>query len=97
MKSDNQIRHEKLIEFLNSFQQFQRNGKPILKKVDKVRYSSDFKDIDINDINHAVVAFVDVLNLSGGSVGGDIDLYKLLQSYITDLDKREAINKIIKP
>jgi hypothetical protein len=92
--NDSQIRHEKLIDFLSQFKQYQHDGKPRLKKV-KTQLSSDkVKNIDINDINAAVVVFVDTLNLGGGSIS-NIDLYRLLQAYLTIPEYRDKINDLV--
>jgi hypothetical protein len=37
---------------------------------------------------------VDVLGLAAGSTE-DFDLYKVVETYFTDLEKREAINKLL--
>jgi hypothetical protein len=96
MKEESQIRHERLIDFLSQFRQYQdKDGKPTLKKVPKELNSSQFKDISINDINHAVVVFTDVLNLNGGSVG-NYDFYQLLQKYIHNEEFRKETNDKIR-
>lgn len=96
-KDDNQQRHEKLIDFLNAFSQYNyANGEKMLHKVSKELTSEKFQNISTNDINHAVVVLTDVLNLSGGSVGTDIDLYELLQAYLQVPDSRKPINEIVR-
>ena len=97
MKSAKQIRHEKLIDFLNQFEQYQNaNGQPLLKKTDKTIGSKDLCKLNINDVNKGVVALTDYFNLCGGSIGGDIDLYQLLQAYFLHPEKREEMNLIAK-
>lgn len=94
-EESNQERHEKLIDFLNGFKQYQsEDGKPLLKKVKRTVTSDQFKNISINDINKAVVVFTDVLNLYGGSVG-DVDLYSLLQAYLKVPEYRGKIDKVV--
>ena len=95
MKTEKQIRHEELIKFLKKFPQYQDGkGNSIIHEVKNSRGSRDFSKIDITDINYGVVCFTDFLNITGGSIGS-IDFYRLLQGYMLDINKREAINKII--
>ena len=95
MKTNKQIRHEKLIDFLNQFEQYQNaNGQPLLKKTDKTIGSKDLCKLNINDLNKGVVALTDYFNLCGGSIGGDIDLYQLLQAYFLHPEKRKEMNFI---
>jgi len=89
-----QIRHEKLIDFLNQFSQYQHEGKPRCKKLKEQIGTRHLENMDTNDINLGVVALTDFYNLSGGSIGS-IDLYQLLQTYFLDKDKREKINEIV--
>ena len=97
MKSKKQIRHEKLIDFLNQFEQYQNeNGQPLCKKIDKTIGSKDLCKLNINDVNKGVVALTDYFNLCGGSIGGDIDLYQLLQAYFLHPEKRKEMNLIAK-
>ena len=97
MKTTKQIRHEKLIDFLNQFEQYQnQDGKPLCKKIDKTIGSADLCKLNINDVNKGAVVLTDYLNLSGGSIGGDIDLYQLLQAYFLHPEKREEMNLIAK-
>ncbi|MBE7646529.1 hypothetical protein J2Q11_10435 [Tenacibaculum finnmarkense genomovar finnmarkense] len=91
MKLSNQERHEKIIDFLNQFSQYQYNGQPALTKKKKPA-SPQF--INNNDIDKAVVAFTDVLNLNAGSVG-DFDLYTLMNAYLTKPELRSKINEIV--
>lgn len=82
-------KHEQLIDFLNKT--YDRD----FHKFKKQNSSKDFEFLDTNDINSAVIIFTEVLNLYGGSVG-EYDLYKLMQEYLTNTEKRNAINKILK-
>jgi len=93
-KNESQIRHEGLIDFLNQFSQYQYKGKPKCKKIEEQIGSRDLEKLDIDDINHGVIALTDFFNLSGGSIS-NVDLYKLLQSYFLDKTKRELINNIV--
>ena len=94
MSKEKQLRHERLIDFLNQFSQFQNENKtPVCKKLNKQISSADLDKISTNDINHGVVVLTDYFNLSGGSIGGGVDLYRLLQAYFLVPDKRKDINK----
>ena len=96
MKTGKQIRHEELIKLLEKFPQYQDgNGSSILNEVKNSRVTKDFAKIDITDINNGVVCFTDFLNITAGSMG-DIYFYRLLQGYMLDKNKREAINRIIR-
>lgn len=57
--------------------------------------SEEFKNLDSNKINEAVGAFVDHLNISGGSIG-NMDLYRLLRNYVKDEEVRIRINAVLK-
>ncbi|TWP30154.1 hypothetical protein ETU08_06245 [Apibacter muscae] len=81
-------KHEQLIDFLN------KTYSKDFRKFKEQNFSKDFEFLDTNDINNAVVIFTEVLNLYGGSVG-KYDLYKLMQEYLTNAEKRDAINTII--
>jgi len=93
--SEKQKRHNALIDLLKQFSQYQdSNKKTVLKKRSKEIGSKDLVKLDCNEINNSVVVLTDFLNLSGGSIG-DIDLYRLLQSYFLDLEKRKLFNEIV--
>lgn len=93
-KTEKQIRHESLIEFLSNFSQYQSEGKPRFKKrKDSITHSKVCK-IDTNDINGAVMVFVDTLNLYGGS-NADVNLYELLQAYLQVPEYREKFNNLV--
>ena len=94
-KTTSQIRHEKLIDFLNQFPQYQTDGKPRCKKVNETIGSGELESLDTNIINTGVVVLTDYLNLRGGSIGGGINLYRLLQVYFNDVRKRELFNEIL--
>ena len=95
-KSANQIRHEKLIEYLSHDPHFTtEDGKSRLHKVDEERIGVSIESISTNDINKAVVVFKDVLNIMSGSAG-DIDLYELLQAYLRVPEYRGKINAMVK-
>lgn len=94
-KTTSQIRHEKLIDFLNQFPQNQtEDGKPKCLKTSNTIRTKDLQFLGINVINTGVVVLTDYLNLSGGSVS-DIDLYRLLEVYFKDINKRKLINEVL--
>lgn len=95
MKLENQSRHEKLIDFLSQFSQFQlKDGKSALKKVEESRTSDKVEEISTEDINNAVVVFTDFLNIYSGSAN-NINLYRLLQAYLMIPEYRGKINEIV--
>lgn len=57
-------------------------------------YSDEYQNLSRLQIDQAVIAFVLHLNLSGGSVG-DMDLYKLVRTYLWDEGAMAEINKIV--
>lgn len=57
--------------------------------------SDEYQFIDTNDILKQAGMIVDNLHLTAGSTTG-FDIYTLLQEYFTDLEKRKAINKILR-
>lgn len=96
MQAKKQDRHEKLIDFLSQFSQYQdEDRKSTLKKIKKARTSGMVKDISIDEINKGFVVFTDVLNIDSGSAG-NVNLYRLLQAYITIPEFRERINEVVK-
>lgn len=50
--------------------------------------------MDTNNINRGVALLATFWHLTGGSIG-DMNLYELLQSYMTDKDARKRINAAI--
>ena len=50
-KTASQIRHEKLIDFLNQFPQYQTNGKPRCNKVNETIGSGELESLDTNVFN----------------------------------------------
>lgn len=83
------IEHDELVTLYNSNTVVNHH----LKKA-KPQFSGEIhKEFDVDSVNKVAVMASTAFNLSGGSVG-DIDLYKLLQAYILDPEKRAEINKI---
>lgn len=92
---EQQKRHEALIDTMNQFLQYQdENGNKSLKKRDHQLGSGDLKNLSVNEINHGVFVLTDFFNMPSGS-SGDIDLYKLLQTYLRDSQTRKEINKLL--
>jgi len=90
-----QERHEALIDTMNQFLQYQdSNGNKSLKKRDHELGPEDLDDLSVNEINQGVFVLTDFFNLPSGSAG-DINLYKLLQAYLTNDQTRKEINKLL--
>lgn len=83
--------HEKLIEFINKL--YLENWElPIKKKIISVK--SIENEFSIDDVHHVAIIVSRILNIEGGSIG-NINFYKLLESYLLDEEKQKEINKII--
>jgi len=91
LQNKHQQQHEKLIELLNQHPSLKGN----LKVKSDAIGSDEFSDLDINEINQGVRILATAFNLTGGSVG-DFNLYKLLQVYFREPEKREKINEILR-
>jgi len=85
-----QKEHEALIQFLKT------NNYNIALEVKEKQIPLSKVDscLSINEINQGVILFLDGLNLANGSVGG-INIYRLLQTYLLDIEKRNHINEIL--
>lgn len=57
-------------------------------------HGNEFHLINKEEIHKATGKLVETLNLAAGSTGG-FDIYKVVEAYFTDLDKREKINAIV--
>lgn len=57
-------------------------------------HSREFHLIGKEEICRAVTRLVDTLQMAAGSTDG-FDIYKVVESYFTDLDKRQAINCLL--
>lgn len=57
-------------------------------------HGNEFHLINKEEIHKATAKLVETLNLAAGSTGG-FDIYKVVEAYFTDLDKREKINSIV--
>jgi hypothetical protein len=63
--------------------------------VNKERTGTDLEKISINDINKAVVVFTDALNIMSSSAG-NVDLYELMQPFLTVPEYRIKMNALVK-
>lgn len=57
-------------------------------------HSNELHLIDRKEIHQAVEEMVESLNLAAGSTE-NFDLYKVVESYFTDLDIRKKINHLL--
>ncbi|GAB4049403.1 hypothetical protein [Spirosoma litoris] len=97
MNTDKQSRHKTLLGWADQFPQYKGyENRPSFFSETLTRDNLNPKFLKITDINPAVVIFTDALNLPAGSFS-DVDLYQLMQAYLTDPVKRQQINQIVKP
>lgn len=83
------LTHWELIEFLKNFKEYENSV-----TLEETRSTGDLINIDTNDINRCVFLIGSYLNQPTGS-SGNVNLYRLLQVYFHDIEKREMINNII--
>lgn len=57
-------------------------------------HSNELHLVDKKEIHNAAKKMVESLNLAAGSTGG-FDIYKVVETYFTDLDKRSEINRLV--
>ncbi len=57
-------------------------------------HGNEFHLINRNEIHKAVSKLVEALNLAAGSTE-DFDIYKVVETYFLDLDKRKEINHLL--
>lgn len=57
-------------------------------------HSNEFHLIHKDEICRAVVDMVDTLKMAAGSTDG-FDLYKVVETYFTDIDVRRKINELL--
>lgn len=62
---------------------------------DQVIRSDGYKKLNRHQLDQGVVALVLAANLSGGSIGGDVDLYKLVRTYLWGEEARNEINAVV--
>ena len=58
-------------------------------------HSNELHLIETSEIHKAVEKMIDRLGIAAGSTNG-FDLYKVIETYFKDLDKRHQINKLLK-
>ncbi len=83
-------KRRKLVETINGLRDTD------FKYSSKLRDSDSFEKFSAAEINSAVRVMVDLLGLSGGSVGTNIDIYELLQAYFRKPESRDELNSIVK-
>lgn len=69
-------------------------GESYVKQPEKVVSSASYGDLSREQLDQGVVALVVHSNLSGGSVG-DMNLYKLIRTYLWDPRARTEINAVV--
>lgn len=57
-------------------------------------HSNELHLIAKKEIHNAAKKMVESLNLAAGSTGG-FDIYQVVETYFTDLDKRHEINQLL--
>lgn len=57
-------------------------------------HSNEIHLVNKTDIHDAAAKMVDALHLAAGSTQG-FDIYKVVETYFTDLDKRKEINALL--
>lgn len=57
-------------------------------------HSNELHLIGTNEIRKATGKLVEALNLAAGSTDG-FDIYKVVEAYFTDLEKRHAMNSLL--
>lgn len=60
----------------------------------KFIHSNEYHLLRQSDIQKEMKQVVENLHMAAGSVGG-FDLYKVVQTYMLDLEKRHAINELL--
>lgn len=69
-------------------------GKSYVEPPAKKIYSDEYNKLSRLQIDQGVIALVHSCNLSGGSIG-DVDLYKLVRTYLFDQEARAKINAVV--
>lgn len=82
-------RHQALITFLQQFELYKNS-----KIIEDERFLGDLTTLDVNDINKSVFLIGDFLNYPSGS-SDTLNLYKLLQAYFLNIEKRKRINDVV--
>ncbi|MCC8199632.1 MAG: hypothetical protein LIP06_13990 [Tannerellaceae bacterium] len=61
---------------------------------DYLIHSNEVHLINREEIHKAITQMIDTLHVAAGSTDG-FDIYKVVESYFTDLDKRHEINELL--
>lgn len=69
-------------------------GAAYIEPPKKVVTSGHYGDLSRLQIDQAVVALIHACNLSGGSMG-DMDLYKLVRTYLWSDEARNEMNAVV--
>jgi hypothetical protein len=69
-------------------------GESYVKQPKKVISSASYNDLSRHQLDQGVIALVVHANLSGGSAG-DMNLYKLVRTYLWDTQARTEINAVV--
>ena len=88
-----QIERCKAVRRINQALKDSRGGEYVQPPTDVVR-SDQYRKLTRHQIDQAVIAFVLAANISGGSIG-DMDLYKLVRTYLWDEVARDKINYVV--
>ena len=59
-------------------------------------FSDGYDKLSRHQIDQGVIALVLECNLSGGSVSGGVDLYKLVRTYLWDPQARSEMNAVVR-
>ena len=88
-------RHQKIVEFLNGLKNTEGERAFDLKSYKKIRNRGVYdKTRDHKEVSQMTGVICEVFGIMSGSAG-DIDFYRLFDSYLLDEEKREEINRII--
>ncbi len=94
MKTEDQIRHEAIIEFIGTLNRYhKRDGAPLLKAVPHARFSKDCEKIDTRDIHEATLLLQDVLNIRKTSTD-TLRLQHMLEAYFKVQDYRGKLDDL---
>ena len=88
-------RHVRIVEFLNSLKNTEGDPAFKLKAHKKLRDRGVLeKTLDYAEVYYMTPVICEVFGIMNGSAG-DINLYRLFESYLLDKDKRDQINRIL--
>lgn len=88
---DNQASHELLLELLAKHptfaNRFMKRKKPLM--------AHEVKDFDADETHEAAILVLTALNINSGSAGNH-DLYQLFDTYLSEPDARDEINRAVR-